>query len=262
MKPLVVIPTYMRRESDLDVTLACLRSIEKTEGGRVDVMVVDDGSPDEGLVAALEASSDHSADVHWRKRNDGFSAAVNVGLDLALYDGRDAILVNADVEFMAPGWLDALRDQQRLDGEGPAEVVGGLLCFPNGLIQHAGVYFSLLTRQFDHLHKFGPMNLPEALVPRACPVTAALQFIRLSTLESVGLYDDEFRLGWEDVDYCLRVFMAGGQCVYTPNARAWHHESMFRGRSDAKIATWQRQSFVRLAEKYADTNFVNLVPAI
>jgi GT2 family glycosyltransferase len=263
LRPLVVIPTYMTQDSDAALLEACLRSIWATEGDRVEVLVVDDGSPDHALVTSLEAWSATAAfEVVAKEVNEGFSRTVNVGLQRALEENRDAILVNADIEFMGPGWLDAMRNQRRLDRDAPAEVVGGLLCYPNGTIQHAGIYFSLLSRVFDHLHKHGPMNLPEALVPRACPVTGAVQFIRHSTLCVVGLYDPEFRMSWEDVDYCLRVFLAGGQCVYSPNVRAWHHEMVFRGRQTPKLQRWHLESFYRLMTKYANVNFAALVPAL
>ena len=45
-------------------------------------------------------------------------------------------------------------------------------------------------------------------------------------------------MGYEDVDYCLRVFDAGLECVYEPAAWALHHESALRGRLDAKNAAW------------------------
>lgn len=264
MKPLVVIPNYASNPEDVAMLVDCLRSIRETVGEWVDVVVVDDGSPAWDLVAEalLNEHSEGLCEVVRKEENEGFSRTVNVGLRRALEEGRDAVLCNADIEFMGPGWLNAMRGQTRLDRDEPADVVGALLCYPNGTIQHAGVYFSLLTRVFDHLHKHGPMNLPEALRPRACPVTAALQFIRHATLERVGLYDEEFRMGWEDVDYCLRVFLDGGQCVYSPNVRAWHRESVFRSRPSERLARWQGESFYRLMTKYADVNFASLVPAL
>ena len=54
-------------------------------------------------------------------------------------------------------------------------------------------------------------------------------------LERVGPYDPEFRMGYEDVDYCLRVFQAGFACVYEPAISAIHHESLFRSRPDEKL---------------------------
>ena len=52
-----------------------------------------------------------------------------------------------------------------------------------------------------------------------CPVTGAFQYIRPEVLERVGLYDPGFRMACEDVDYDLRVFQAGFECVYEPAVR-------------------------------------------
>lgn len=265
-KALVVIPTYLTEEKDVDVTMMAVSTTRRTQGEAVDILAVDDGSPEKDLVDLLYKKANEKGtvpklEVHVKQENTGFAKTVNVGLRQALDEGRDAILLNADMEIDTPGWLRHFRATQGTTGK-QAAVAGALLMFPNGLIQHAGIYFSLLTRTFDHLYKFGPGNLPEALKPRICPVTGAFQFIRHSTLEKVGLYDEEFFMGWEDVDYCIRTFMAGEECVYNPNVRGFHHEMMFRGKPNPKVAEWQNKSFIYLCLKYAETSFAQWVPQI
>lgn len=259
-KPLVVIPTYLTSEEGLQATLDAIESVRKTAGDGVGILAVDDGSPEPELVAAME-NSQLEFDVHRKSKNSGFSKTVNVGLRLALQEGRDAVLLNADVEITTPGWVRAMRSTQDQRSQSAA-VVGALLLYPTGLIQHGGVYFSLLTRTFDHLYKYGPPDLPEALKKSICPVTGAFQYIRHSTLETVGLYDENFFMGWEDVDYCLRVFKEGKQCVYNPNVRAFHFEYMFRGKPSPKIADWQAKSWMYLCDKWKDQSFSDLVPTI
>jgi GT2 family glycosyltransferase len=259
-KPLVVIPSYLTSEEGLGATRDAIESVRKTAGAGVEVLVVDDGSPERGLVDELE-NSQLEFEVHRKPENSGFSRTVNIGLRRALQQGRDAVLMNADVEITTPGWVRQFRATQDQQSQ-PAAVVGALLLYPTGLIQHGGVYFSLLTRTFDHLYKYGPADLPEALKKSVCPVTGALQYIRHSTLESVGLYDEKFFMGWEDVDYCLRVFAKGKQCIYNPNVRAFHFEYMFRGQPSPKIADWQAKSWIYLCDKWQDQNFSDLVPTI
>jgi GT2 family glycosyltransferase len=256
VKPLAVIPSYLREESDAELLRTAVNSIHMTAHRQVDVLVVDDGSPAAELLDTVRG-----AEIVAKLENEGFSRTVNVGLRRALEEGRNAILVNADIEFLTPGWVQTMENQ--LDGSGRrAAVVGALLMYPNGLIQHGGVYFSLLSRTFDHLFKYGPWNLPEALVPATRPVTAALQFIRHECLTNVGLYDEEFRMGWEDVDYCIRVFLSGRECIYQPSVRAFHHEMAFRGRPDEKVQRWTLESFYRLMSKYEGQSFAGLVPTL
>lgn len=254
-KPLVIIPTYLRSAGDLEVTMDAVKSIRDTDLGMVDILIVDDGSPERDLAdkMAEDAEREYGAETHRKTENSGFSKTVNVGLRRALQEGRDAVLMNADVEIMTTGWINQWRSLN-------ADVAGALLLYPNGLIQHGGIYFSLLTRSFDHLWKFAPMDLPDAHKRTHCPVTGAFQFIRHKTLTTVGLYDESFYMGWEDVDYCLRVLQAGLTCVYDPDVRAWHHEMLFRGRKSPKVQEWQAKSWMRLAEKYKDTSFNEMVP--
>jgi GT2 family glycosyltransferase len=258
---LAIIPTYCTRGGDIEMLDATLRSLRaKTPDDRLDIVVVDDGSPESlrGAVAATTAT--HGAEFVQQEENQGFSTTVNVGLNMALEAGQDAVLVNADIEIITDGWLDRFQATEGLAVEGPAAVVGALLFFPAGLIQHAGIYMSLLTREFNHLWKYAPMNLPAALKPATCPVTGALQFIRHETLTAVGIYDERFKLGYEDCDYCFRVFKAGLECVYQPKVKAWHHESVFRGRKEEKLERWHAESFYALMDKWSDQNFAGLVP--
>jgi GT2 family glycosyltransferase len=236
--PLAIIPSFISTPEDRGLLASTIDSIKETAGDDVEILVVDDGSP------APEGIDGLGAEVVFKDENTGFSSTVNVGLQRALEEGRNAFLINADIEVLTKNWVEAL------------------LLYPNGLIQHAGIFFSLLTRTFDHLYKFGPWNLPEALEADVRPVTGAFQFIRHETLTNVGLYDETFKLGWEDVDYCLRVLLSGRECIYQPAVRALHHESVFRGRGSEKVSRWQGESYLRLMTKYQDQSFAGLVPTL
>lgn len=263
MKPLAIIPTFLREPGDVKLLRDTVESLHKTAPGELEILVIDDGSPAETLVDSVEAST-MGVEVLRKEANTGFSRTVNFGLRRALREGRNAILVNADIEVLSPGWVGVMEQQRGLVNPfSRAAVVGGLLMFPSGLIQHGGIYFSLLTRTFDHYYKYGPWNLPEAMQAATRPVTGALQFIRHECLTNVGLYDESFRMGWEDVDYNLRVLLSGRECVYQPAVRAFHHEGMFRFRKgDKKLQHWERESFMRLMEKYKTTSFAELVPTL
>jgi GT2 family glycosyltransferase len=260
---LCVIPAFVRSEEELDVLLRCLVSLRATAPG-AEVLVVDDASPERELVAGLEiACEELGVAFAANDVNSGFSATVNAGLEFALHTGRDAVLVNADIEFLEAGWLERLK--ARTDTEGrPAAVVGARLLYPNGLIQHAGIFLSPLHRDWLHRFQYGPGDLPEAQVPTRCPVTAALQLIRYETLEQVGLYDEGYKLCFEDLDYCLRVFEAGLECIYEPTVVATHREKFFRGKgkADDKITRWTRASTARMLQRWGNTDLSRWVPEV
>src|SRR5918998_80989 len=255
MSVLAVIPVYLRKPVEFELLMRCLVSLTQTAPG-VTPLVIDDGSPARDLVAQLEPlCREVGARLHLKAENSGFSKTVNAGLAAARDEGTDALLVNQDIQFIGPGWFEAMDACCGPDGR-PASVVGAKLLFPNMLLQHAGVYYSRLSRGFDHRWRMGPCDLPEADVPAAVPVTGALQLIRHACLVEVGLYDDGFDMGWEDVDYCIRTFAAGRFCMYEPQAVAVHHESAIRGNDDdVRHAAWFEASRARLASKYTDADF-------
>ena len=259
---LAIIPVYLREQAELDVVVRCLVSLwTTTDASDTIAMVVDDGSPDRALVDQLEVAVDELGYMlHRQEENGGFSRAVNVGLARALEAEADAVLINADIEFFQHGWLGHMRD--RVDThDRPAAVVGGRLLYPSGLIQHGGIYFSLLKREWFHRFHFGPGDLPEAQQPFRCPVTAALQFIRWETLDAIGLYDERYRLCYEDVDYCLRVFDAGLECIYEPVVVAYHLESYFRKKNPSpRMVEWTEESTLRFRKRWANADMRMFIP--
>jgi GT2 family glycosyltransferase len=252
---LAVIPVYLRKPLELELLLRCLVSLTQTAPD-LTALVVDDGSPAPDLVAQLEPlTAEVGARLVRKPENSGFAKTVNTGLAVARDEGADAVLVNQDIQFFRAGWYAAMDACRGPDGR-PASIVGAKLLFPNLLLQHAGVYYSRLHRQFDHRWRLGPCDLPEAGVPAAVPVTGALQLIRHDCLAELGLYDDGFDMGWEDVDYCVRAFAAGRFCMYEPKAVALHHESAIRGGDDdARHLAWYHASQARLWAKHRDTDF-------
>jgi GT2 family glycosyltransferase len=252
---------FLRSDAELDVLLRCLVSMASTAPD-AEVMVVDDFSPERGLVASLKVACDELGfELVQRTRNSGFSTTVNVGLRRALAAGYDAVLINADIEFIDAGWLERMRDRTDTQGR-PAGVVGARLLYPTGLIQHAGIFLSLLNRDWMHRFQYGPNDLPEALVACRCPVTAALQFIRHETLVEVGLYDEGYRMCFEDVDYCLRVFDAGLECIYEPSVRAYHREKYFRSNPSEIVKRWTAESTARMKQQWGHRDLSRWVPEV
>ncbi|MDA0158908.1 glycosyltransferase [Solirubrobacter ginsenosidimutans] len=245
-KPLVVIPSYLSQPSDVDLLAACVASLRRTAGDTVDILVVDDGSPASGLVDvfAAKAAAEHEVELVRVAVNAGFARTVNVGLERARAQHREVVLVNADIVVLTDGWLDACR-------AAGAGIVGALLLSPRGQIAHAGFYFSRVTGTAEHRLAGAPADLPAALEVAACPVSGAFQYIRPEVLAAIGVYDPEFRMGSEDLDFCLRAGDAGFASVCQGRARATHVEAAFRGRPSPKLDAWHTQSYARFRAKWS-----------
>lgn len=257
--PLLIIPSYIGSPKHGEVLSKCVRSLRETTDA--ELLIVDDGSPlhqaDKDSVYGVIANSitNSNLKIKYSEENQGFSKTVNIGLQRALDEGKDAVLVNSDIEFIEYGWLETMATTE-------AGIVGALLLYPNYLIQHAGIYFSILTRAFTHRFTGCPPNLPAALVECECQVTAALQYIKHEVLEDVGIYDEKFLLGMEDVDYTIRAIKAGHKSLYNPKVKALHHESLVRKEKSDKIKKWEHESYVHLRKKWHGVDFRDVAPTL
>ena len=65
-------------------------------------------------------------------------------------------------------------------------------------------------------------------------VTGACLVVKKALYEQVGgLNERELAVGFNDVDFCLRLVEAGYRNVWTPFAELFHHESATRGQDDS-----------------------------
>lgn len=222
----IVIVTYGRR----DVTETCLRSLERALGDGLgstwELVLVDNASPDDTL-ELLNAWSDR-ATVVALPENRNFAGGCNAGADVA----RGEVLVFLNNDTIVPaGALEALVDQAREPGVGAA---GPRLLYPDGTLQHAGVW---MVRESEtlvlpyHVFHHEPGDHPAAAVTTDLDcVTAACLAMRAEVFHAVGGYETAYCNGWEDVDLCLRVRVAGHRVVYRGDIVVVHDEGATRGR--------------------------------
>jgi GT2 family glycosyltransferase len=112
--------------------------------------------------------------------------------------------------------------------------VGAKLYYDDETIQHAGVIVGL-GGVAGHSHKYFHRNSPGyfarlKLVQNLSAVTAACLLVRKSIYQEVGgLEEDNLRVAFNDVDFCLKVREAGYRNLWTPYAELYHFESKSRG---------------------------------
>jgi GT2 family glycosyltransferase len=63
--------------------------------------------------------------------------------------------------------------------------------------------------------------------------------VRRTTWEKLGGLDEDLKVAWNDIDFCLRVRANGEFVTYTPRAELLHYESVSRG-TDQSGASYTR----------------------
>lgn len=217
----IVIPVYNKCE----FTAACLSSLRRlrSSGTDFEVIVVDNASSD-GTAEYLAGMRGEIA--IWRnEQNLGFAKACNQGAVLA--QGSVIVFLNNDTE-VHPGCLNALVDELRCHPE--TGIVGGRLLYPDGTIQHAGVAIGRDQIPF-HIHRQLAADHPLVMERRTYPiVTAACAAVRREEFYRIGMFDEAFVNGHEDIDLCFRYREKGQEVVYRPDCVVTHHESVSEGR--------------------------------
>jgi dolichol-phosphate mannosyltransferase len=186
MRALVVIPTYNEAESVVEVLDRVLAA-----DPRVDVLVVDDGSPD-GTAKLILERGEHEPRVHLMERSgkQGLGAAYRAGFGWGLERGYDALVeMDADLSH-PPDRLPAL-----LDGLATADLVIGSRYVPGGRTVN-------WSRLRETISRGGNAYVRLALGMPVHDCTAGYRAYRREVLEALGV--DTVRSN----GYCFQVEMA------------------------------------------------------
>jgi GT2 family glycosyltransferase len=215
---LVVVPARAETADEIEPLLQTLVSLTTTAPDAM-VLVVDDRSPAPHAQLIEAAASELDCAYVLQQDGDGTSAAHNVGLAAATQHDMDVCLVAPGLVFPSAGWLGRLQGRMGTDGR-PAAVVGGAVVNPSGMIRHAGFFFSYFRRSWSARLREVPEQLLDVQAPVLCPVGSDLQLIRREWIDSAGFYDERLAGPDADLDYCLRLSEAGGECILEPSVRA------------------------------------------
>ncbi len=223
----IIIPT----RNGVALLKQCIDSIvAKTTYSNYEILVVDNGSDDAATLAYLqELAKTPNYRILQDARPFNYSRLNNDAVQQA--KGEIIALLNNDIEVISPEWLSEMVSHALRPGVG---AVGAKLWYPNNTLQHGGVTLGV-GGVAAHAHRLMPKDSlgyfgRAALSQSFSAVTAACLVIRKATYQQVGgLNEVELAVGYNDVDFCLRVREAGYRNVWTPLAELYHHESATRG---------------------------------
>src|SRR5581483_4637534 len=109
---------------------------EKTDYPHLEIVVVDNGTSDENVLAFYETQRRGPIPFQaiFKAEPFNFSRAINRGLTAA--KGEMVLLLNNDIEVLEPNWLKEMVSCFDYPNVG---IVGAKLLYPDRTIQHAGV---------------------------------------------------------------------------------------------------------------------------
>jgi len=222
----VIIPTIAARGL-IEIAIRGLR--EKTDWPDIEIVCIDNIPPGRDLYwkTWLRENADKVCELdepfNWSRLN-------NIGA--AASTGDYLLFLNDDIEVVHPEWLRVLVSHAQRSEVG---VVGPQLLYPDGRVQHSGMF--LTGAGFRHAFRFAPGDEPGpfgiALSERnVLSVTGACLLVRRGAFEKLGGFNERHSVVANDTDFCLRAQRSGLHVVFTPYSTLHHHELASR----AKIA--------------------------
>lgn len=211
----------------------CLSSVLNQTYGKIELLIIDNGSKDETLNIARSLIEQKNplipVKIIKNEKNLGFSAGHNLGIrqsqgELILFLNQDVVLDKDFIRQVAQ-YLESSGDEKTGSIQGkllkmdkdfsPTNTIDttGLVIFKNRRIINRG-QGEADKRQFDNFEGeiFGADGAAPVYRRRA-----------LQDLEILGEYfDEDFFMYKEDVDLAWRLRLFGWKSIFLPQAKAWH----------------------------------------
>jgi N-acetylglucosaminyl-diphospho-decaprenol L-rhamnosyltransferase len=205
----------------------CLDSVR----GR-DTIVVDHGSTDGTLDVVRERFSDVRV---IEQENRGMGGGNNTGMRAA--DGRYFFLLNSDAWFVDDPVLGDGLDRlvQFADAHPEAAVVGPKLVNTDGTLQRSvrgeptlwrlATEYLFIRKLAPHSRRLNPLYRGDFAHDRAEEVDwlyGPALLVRRDAADSVGLFDEDFCMFSEEVDWMTRFRRAGWKVLFFPDVQVVH----------------------------------------
>ena len=199
-----------------------------------EVIIVDNASNDSSLDDCEDKfRQDPNLQIIRNSENLGFSAACNVGYEHST--GEAILFLNPDCSLEDRAIDEML---QALFANNTCGMVGGLLINPDGSEQGGGrravpTPWRSFVRAFGlhrlakrwpqlfydfYLHK---QPLPDTAIEVEA-ISGACMMVKREAVEDVGLWDEDYFLHCEDLDWCMRFRANGWKILFVPTARVVH----------------------------------------
>lgn len=218
----------------------CLDSMFAQTHPPDEILVVDNASSDQS--ASLIRSAFPQAKLMSLRENIGYPGACNVGIRES--KGELIAVLNNDL-VLDPRWLECLLAENSDPWDFWASRI--LFSFDPSRVDSAGDGMAIVGTAYKVGHGD---SASQHMKPREVfGPSAAAALYRRSLLESLGGFDPDFFLIYEDADLNMRARLQGHRCLYVPQATAFHrvnssigtfsHQYVFYGHRNSEYVFWK-----------------------
>jgi len=239
------------------LTNKCIKSFIRDGVPERHIIIVDNGSTDNS-VSFLQKEFPESQFI-LSECNLGFAGGFNLGLKQALLDKPDYIfMVNNDTEIDIGMMERLLSGSIKID----ADISSPAVFYaqePKGLWSAGGYFKKFLCAPIDAHRR--TKALPQEPVKRDFLTGCAL-LIKNKVFDTIGFFDEQFFLYYEDLDFIMRAHNAGFDLWLIPDAKLYHFVSASSNNSHSEnVYYWMARSSWLYYQKHAKAwQWVFIIP--
>lgn len=190
--------------------------------------------------------------------NLGFAGGNNVGIEWALEHGFDYVYFHNNDGYMAPGCLEPLIEA--MEKEKTIGATQSLMALhpETNLVNSAGNAFHYLGFGFCNEYRTPLADLRLPASKEIAYASGAAIMMRAELLRNYGLWDHDFFLYHEDLEYSFRLFAAGYRIVLIRDS-LFYHKYQF-SRSISKYFWMERNRYGVLLMFYTFRTLLLILP--
>lgn len=227
-------------------TRECLASLLKASYSNNRVLVVDNGS-DADEAGAIQREFGEAVQVLRNPSNLGFAGGMNAGIQRALEEGADyVLLLNNDVT-VDPAFLAAMLQTAQRHPDFAAASPRAYFRDQPQVIYSTGGRVSLWTGTARQMGRGQPDRGQFEQEQARDYADGVCMLMSRDAIQRVGLLDESYFMYWEETDWCFRARRHGLRCYYSPSAKVWHRAARSLSPTDEYHYQYQRNAllFVR-----------------
>jgi len=215
------------------------------------VIVVDNDSKDRSVEKIKKSNK---VILILNNKNLGYAGAINKGIQKAVsLDCDYLVFLNQDTFFKNDFLTEIILG---MESDRRVGVGSGLIVFTkNGKrLYDGGGKFNHFLGRGNHFHL---SNKPSWKKMEVDYMAGCLMVLKREVVEKVGLFDEDYFLGYEDVDYCMKVKNKGyKRCVFSKSEIYHKGSTSLKLLSGDWIYYWTRNRLLFIKKNYCVTQLV------
>ena len=230
-------------------TINCVQSIEKNELGlNYKIVVVDNCSTDD---SALKLEKIKNIVFIASKENGGFAKGNNIGIEYAMKDGADYILLLNNDTVIEKQAISKMIN--KIKGHKDIGILGSRTMYYDNptLINYNGGHINWLKAITVHEGYKEEFKNEGQDFKYTDFITGCCMLIKREVIEKVGMLPEEYFMYYEDVDYCMKTIEAGYKLGVSMDTIIYHKVSSSSGGENSPFSIkWGNRNRLIFINKY------------